>query len=62
MIQYYWLIVIIMFVVKLLRGKKLSSYNIKWMWAYVIYLLWLQVAVYDFNWSKDEDEIWEYTI
>ncbi len=62
MIQYYWLIVIILFVVKLLRGKESSSYNIKWMWAYVIYLLLLQIVVFDSNWSKYEDEIWEYTV
>lgn len=62
MIQYYWLIIIILFAVKLLRDKELSSYNIKWMWAYILYLLWLQVEIFDFNWSKYEDKIWEYTI
>ena len=45
--KYYWLIVILIFTVKLLGKKELSSYNIKWMVAYVIYLLWLQVMFYD---------------
>ena len=60
--KYYWLIVIILFGIKLLKGKELSSYTIKWMWAYVIYLLWLQVAVFDVNWSKYEEDIFDYIL
>lgn len=55
MMKYYWLIIIILFGIKLLKGKELSSYTVKWMWAYVIYLLWLQEeSFYHTSWSSDD--------
>ena len=54
--KYYWLIITLLFVVKILQGKQLSSYNIKWMLAYIIYILWLQAE--GFN----EEEEWSYII
>ena len=59
---YYWLFIILLFGAKLLKDKELSSYTIKWMWTYVIYLLWLQVAIFDSNWSKYEKDIFDYTL
>lgn len=58
--KYYWLIVVILFAIKLLKSKDLSSYNIKWMWSYIIYLLWIEVIVLDYNWFKYEKDIHNY--
>lgn len=58
--QYYWLIVTILFGIKLLKGKELSSYNTKWMLVYVVYLLWLQAECFsDVIWR---DEIENYIV
>lgn len=54
--KYYWLIITILFIVKIIKGKRLSSYNIKWMFTYIIYILWLQAEVFN------EDLKWEYII
>lgn len=52
--RYYWLIVIVLFGVKLLKGRELSAYNIKWMVAYIIYLLWLQADAFDYvDWETE---------
>lgn len=58
--KYYWLIITILFIVKVLKGKELSSYNIKWMFLYVIYLLWLQAEF--FNHVEWEDVVEDYII
>ena len=54
--RYYWLIITLLFGVKLLKGKELSSYNIKWMIVYVIYVLWMQAE----GFNKEME--WEETI
>ena len=54
--KYYWLIIILLFGAKLLKGKELSSYNIKWMLTYIIYLLWLQVIYFVYiDWEEEAD-------
>lgn len=55
--KYYWLIITLLFGVKLLKGKELSSYNIKWMVAYVVYVLLVQAEV--FNYTREWDDIIE---
>ena len=55
--KYYWLIITLLFAVKLLKGKELSSYNIKWMLAYVVYVLWIQAE--EFNSEMEWEEIIE---
>lgn len=53
--KYYWLIITILFIAKIIKGKRLSSYNIKWMFTYVIYIIWLQAE----DFSEDmESFIW----
>ena len=63
--KYYWLIITILFIVKVLKGKELSSYNIKWMFTYVVYLLWLQAEFYAYvDWSDTVEEyiIWAFLV
>lgn len=52
--KYYWLIVILLFGVKLIKEKELSSYSIKWMLVYIMYLLWLHVDTFAYvDWDTD---------
>ena len=61
--KYYWLIITILFGIKLIKGKKLSSYNIKWMIVYMLYLWIMQAEVYSYemNW-EEESEYFIWTI
>ena len=59
--KHYYLIIIILFIVKILKGKKLSAYNTKWMFYYVLYLSWLHILFYYYeDWDDILDEyiIW----
>lgn len=61
--KYYWLIITLLFIIKILQGKRLSSYNIKWMFVYVVYVLWLQAEIFngEERWSYIiEPFIWEF--
>ena len=55
--KYYWLIITLLFGVKLLKGKELSSYNVKWIVAYVVYVLWMQAEI--FNEEREWEDIIE---
>lgn len=52
--KYYWLIITILFVIKVLKGKELSSYNTKWMFFYVIYVLLLYAEYFYYHEQWDE--------
>lgn len=56
----YWIILALIVFIKLLRGKRLSSYNIKWLIAYTVYVAFMQ-AEYDFDWDSSyffEEFVW----
>ena len=61
LIQNYWIILILIFIIKCISIKELSSYNIKCILFYLIYVLWMFAEwgfEFDSRYFSIEEFIW----
>lgn len=61
LLKNYWLILTLIVFIKLIKDKELSTYNIKWLVLYAVYVVFMQ-AEYDFDWKNKyftiEEFVW----
>lgn len=61
LIQNYWILLVLILITKFINIKELSSYNVKWIIFYLIYVLWM-FAEWDFGFDCQffsiEEFIW----
>ena len=57
LLNYFWIILIAVVAIKLLKGKRLSAYNIKWLILYTIYVMWVQTEIGFMDFEDYDDRL-----